>query len=149
MYDWVESADQVRVAAIVDGQLMLIHQDHYLTGPALQLPGGGIEDGEDSRSAARRELQQETGSHGGFWSKYGELHPLPSLSPIRVHLWLAQRLEQGPTARESAEADVRLIRMSLPEAVEAVRTGKVQCAASSALILAVNHDGFDPPPTAD
>jgi 8-oxo-dGTP pyrophosphatase MutT (NUDIX family) len=148
-YDWVETADQVRVAAVVNGELLLIRQDHYLTGTALQLPGGGVEKGEDSRSAAERELRQETGLHRGSWTSYGEVCPLPSLSPARVHLWFAYHLELGPTKRESSEADVRAIRISMLEAVQAVRTGKVQCAASAALILAVSLDGSTQVPSAN
>jgi len=138
-YDWVETPDQVRVAALVGEEVILIEQSHYLTGSALQLPGGSLDPDEDSRSAAQRELRQETGYHGGVWASYGQLCPLPSLSPVRVHLWFARDLAAGHAEPESAEADLRVRRMPLTGALDAVREGRVCCAASTALILAVSR----------
>ncbi len=138
-YDWVETPDQVRVAALVGEQIVLIEQSHYLMGPALQLPGGSLDQDEDSRSAAQRELRQETGYHGGVWASYGQLCPLPSLSPVRIHLWFARDLAAGHTEPEPAEADLRTLRLPLTGALDAVREGRVCCAASTALILAVSR----------
>lgn len=138
-YDWVETPDQVRVAALVDKEIILVEQSHYLVGAALQLPGGSLDQGEDSRGAAQRELRQETGYRGGVWAGYGQLCPLPSLSPVRVHLWFARDLAAGRAEPESAEADLRTVRLSLTGALDAVHEGRVCCAASIALILAVSR----------
>jgi ADP-ribose pyrophosphatase len=138
-YDWVETPDQVRVAALVDKEIILVEQNHYLTGTALQLPGGSLDQGEDSRSAAQRELRQETGYRGGVWASHGQLCPLPSLSPVRVHLWFARELAAGHADPEPAEADLRILRLPLTGALDAVHEGRVCCAASVALILAASQ----------
>jgi ADP-ribose pyrophosphatase len=138
-YDWVEAPDQVRVAALVSQEIIFIEQSHYLTGATLQLPGGSLNHDEDSRTAAQRELRQETGYRCGSWTSYGQVCPLPSLSPVQVHLWLARDLAPGQAEPESPEADLRILRQPLTEAVEAVREGRVCCAASTALILAVSQ----------
>jgi ADP-ribose pyrophosphatase len=134
-YDWVEVPDQVRVAALVGNGLLVIDQHHYLSGRMLQLPGGSIDPNEDDHQAARRELLQETGYRGGVWSSHGHLFPLPGVSPVKVHLWSARGLIAGPPKRDSAEADLRVVRLSLAEAVQAVRGGGMKCAASAFLIL--------------
>jgi 8-oxo-dGTP pyrophosphatase MutT (NUDIX family) len=136
-YDWVEMPDQVRIAAIVGNSLLLVNQDHYLIGGTLQLPGGGVEKGEDRQEAAQRELRQETGFHGGAWTSHGSVCPLPSLTPSLVHLWSARDLTPGDAKPESAERDIRVLRLQLPIAVQAVLDGKVGCAASAALILLI------------
>lgn len=64
-YDWVQAPDQVRVAALVEGQLLLVEQYHYLAGALWQLPGGSVDPDDDALTAARRELAEETGYHGG------------------------------------------------------------------------------------
>lgn len=134
-YDWIAVPDQVRVAAFVGDAILLVDQYHYLIGQTLQLPGGNLEDHEDGQNAARRELQQETGFTGGAWTSHGSISPLPGLTPARVHLWSVRDLTQGLASPESSERDLSVVRLAVQAAKDAVLNGKVQCAASAALIL--------------
>ncbi|MFF2126806.1 NUDIX domain-containing protein [Streptomyces olivochromogenes] len=137
-YDWVRVPDLVRVAALVDGRLLMIEQYHYLTGSMWQLPGGNVDaDDQDNEAAARRELAEETGYRGGRWTPRGAVHPMPGLTPARVHLWSAEGLTPGEPAPEPGEADLQVRHLSLDEAVRAVRDGRIGCASSAALVLAV------------
>ncbi len=139
-YDWVETKDLVRVAAIVADEILLIEQHHYLIGRTLQLPGGQIERDESDEDAGRRELCEETGFRDGTWQRFGFVYPLPGLSPVKVHLWQARDLTAGEPHPEPYELDLEVRRMSLTEAAKAVRTGLVHCAASATLILATAYD---------
>ncbi len=134
-YDWFTTHDQVRVAAIVDGRIVVVEQHHYLFGPLLQLPGGRIEHGEPVLASARRELTEETGYRGGRWTSRGELYPLPGLTTMRVHLWIAKNLRPGAASLEPGEQDLRVHHYRLSEAVSAVVRGRVRCAPSAALIM--------------
>ncbi|MEU1621738.1 NUDIX hydrolase [Streptomyces sp. NPDC005722] len=135
-YDWVQTPDQVRVAALVDGALLVVKQYHYLTGAMWQLPGGSVDPADEgSRTAAQRELAEETGYRGGRWSDRGSLHALPGLTPARVHLWSTIDPSSSCAALEPVEADLAVRRISLGEAVFAVRDGRMRCAASAALVL--------------
>ncbi|WP_143660477.1 NUDIX domain-containing protein [Streptomyces sp. JHA26] len=137
-YDWVQAPDQVRVAALVDGQILLVEQYHYLAGALWQLPGGSVDpDDDDTLTAARRELAEETGYRGGTWTGHGSLHPLPGLTDCRVHLWRVDQPTSGPAATEPSEADLRTLRVPLPEAVAAIREGRLRCAPSAALVLSL------------
>ncbi|MGW3123697.1 NUDIX domain-containing protein [Streptomyces sp. NPDC001107] len=145
-YDWVRVADQVRVAALVDGHLLVIEQYHYLTGTMWQLPGGNVDaEDRDSGTAARRELTEETGYRGGLWTSRGALHPLPGLTPARVHLWSAVGLGAGKAAPEPGEADLKVRHIPLGEAVRAACAGRIACASSAALVLAVAADTAEEP----
>ncbi|MFJ5533955.1 NUDIX domain-containing protein [Streptomyces sp. NPDC093261] len=137
-YDWVRVPDQVRVAALVEGCLLIVEQHHYLTGTMWQLPGGDVDpkDG-DSHAAARRELAEETGYRDGRWTPRGALHPLPGLTPARVHLWSADGLAPGEPAPEPGETDLAVRHVPLAEAVRAASDGRIGCASSAALVLAV------------
>jgi len=140
-YDWLETADQVRVAALVGDEILLIDQHHYLIGRTLQLPGGNVDRSENDRQAAERELRQETGYRGGSWTRRGAVHPVPALSRARVHLWYAEHLDAGRASPEPTERDLRVVRLPLPEAVRATQDGRITCAASTALILALAEHG--------
>lgn len=135
-YAWVDAADQVRVAAFVDGALLLIQQHHYRIGRRLQLPGGNVDKPMDHKEAGQAELKQETGYVGGHWTSLGFVNPLPSLMPnVKVHLWIARDLCAGPSEREPTETDLEVIEMPLEEAYAAAMSGSVTCAGSVALIL--------------
>ena len=134
-YDWFATADQVRVAAVVDGSILVVEQHHYLVGPLLQLPGGRVEGEEGSLCSAQRELAEETGYRRGNWTSAGDLVPLPALSPMRVHLWIATDLSPGPADLSSGESDLRVHALALDEAIAAVAAGRVRCAPSATLIL--------------
>ncbi|WP_083672657.1 NUDIX hydrolase [Micromonospora sp. CB01531] len=136
-YDWVAAPDQVRVVALAGDSILLIDQYHYLAGQALQLPGGSLERGEESLVAARRELQQETGFSDGTWTNHGSVRPLPGLTTAQVHLWSVRNITEGPASPESAERDLRVVRLTVQSAEQAALDGKVECAASAALILRV------------
>ncbi|UXY25077.1 NUDIX hydrolase (plasmid) [Streptomyces cynarae] len=142
-YDWVEAPDLVRVAALVESCLLVVEQYHYLIGMTWQLPGGDVAP-EDlgPRAAAERELREETGYHGGCWTSHGALHPLPGLSPLRVHLWSAAGLSAGrPQGGDPGEADLKVHHVPLPEVVSAARDGRIACAVSAALVLAIAVEG--------
>lgn len=143
IYDWVEAPDLVRVAALVNGCLLVVEQYHYLIGRTWQLPGGAVGPEDlDPRAAAERELREETGFDGGCWTSHGALHPLPGLSSLRVHLWVATEPGAGqPRGGDPGEADLKVHRVPVAEAVSAARDGRIGCAASAALVLAIAAEG--------
>ena len=52
-----------------DGEVLLTYQDE--PEPEFQLPGGGIDQGESTIPALRREIQEETGWHVGPLRRIG------------------------------------------------------------------------------
>ncbi|WP_405842570.1 NUDIX hydrolase [Streptomyces platensis] len=137
-YDHVEVEDGVRVVAI-DGQgyVPLVEDHFYLQQQRLlHLPGGGT-GGQNPSQAALRELQEETGLHADDVDPLGVIDPLPGVTAARTHLYLATSLRLGTVNREPTESGMRVHRMTLGEAVEAVRAGRVSEAGSvTALLLA-------------
>ena len=91
------------LAVTIDDRVILVRQYRHATGTELlEIPAGLIDDGEPYETAARRELQEETGC------AVGRLHPIgtywlsPGYSMEQCHLFFAPecRCPDLGTARE-------------------------------------------------
>lgn len=80
----------------------------------LELPAGTIEPGEEPVEAAKRELAEEAGLHGGRWSKLGSFFTTPGFCDERMDVFLAERVERG-VARPESDEKFELVRLPVAE----------------------------------
>jgi len=96
------------VAIDVDGKLNLVRQRRVPVDTSLlELPAGFIHEDEAPLEAARRELAEETGLHGGEWREVTTFFTSAGFTDERVHLYLATGLQRGAaTPDENEELEV-------------------------------------------
>jgi len=103
------------VALDLDENVMLVRQPRVAAGgPLLELPAGGVEDGESPLASAQRELREETGLHGGDWVEVATFFTTPGYSDEKMHLFLATGLERGEPSPEGSE-EIELVRVPFEE----------------------------------
>jgi ADP-ribose pyrophosphatase len=118
----VEHPGAVAIVAVDgEGRVTLVRQ---LREPArkelLELPAGTLEEGEEPLATARRELEEETGLTGGSWRELAAFYTTPGFCRERMHLFVAEGVEEGEARQEDDEA-IELVRVPLGELRGSVR----------------------------
>ncbi|MHA0328889.1 NUDIX hydrolase [Sphingomonas melonis] len=107
----------VIVAIDAEGQLLLVEQYRVPLGrPCLELPAGLVGDesaGESIASAARRELEEETGYHAQFVEERGEYFSSPGMTSESFTLVLATGLTRTGDGGGDADENITVHRVPL------------------------------------
>ncbi len=140
----VEHDLAVAVVAVDDlDQVVLIEQYRHPLGHRLwELPAGLMDVAEEpALLAVQRELAEETGLAAARWELLVDVAVSPGFTTEAVRVFLARQLaevgRQGEIQHE--EADLRMARVPLAEAVAAVLDGRIVNASAVAGILAADR----------
>ena len=140
-YDIIEHGGSVVIIPIDEnGNVLLVRQYRHATGgDLLELPAGTLDDNEDPKVCAAREIREETGMAAGKLLKLGDFYLVPGYSTEFMHVFLATELSDNPL---EADADEFLSVESIPiaEAIQMAERGEMPDAKSlAALFLAKPH----------
>jgi ADP-ribose pyrophosphatase len=132
--EFVAHPGSVGVLAVADGSVTLVRQ---LREPAgrylLELPAGSLDgDGETPLDAAKRELKEETGLHGGRWRHLAGFFPTPGICSEYTEVFLAEDVEEGEAEPEDGE-EIEIVRWRIEEIPD--RLGEVEDATTLAALL--------------
>jgi len=142
--DVVQHPGAVAVLALdAEDRLLLVRQWRIPAGRAmLEIPAGTLDvhEGvtEDPDSAARRELEEETGSRASSWQRLASFWTAPGFATELMHLYLATGLASvHGDDRLAPDEDERLelSRFTIDEALAMVEQGEIVDAKSMLGIL--------------
>lgn len=105
------------------GEVVLVRQYRPAIGrSAWELPAGSLKEGEDARSAAVRECQEEIGLVPAALEPLGSFFPTPGYCDEEMHVYRASGLrspaEGDPAAHRDEDEDIE----AKPFSIEAIRT---------------------------
>lgn len=102
-----------------------------------EIPEGGGSPGEEPLTSAKRELKEETGLTATHWKMIQRTHLSNSVSDEEGFIFLAEGLTEGNRELEETEADMKVWRLPLREALQMVIDGKITDSLSVMGLLAV------------
>lgn len=135
-YITMEAPDWVIVVPEIEDAFFMVKQwRHSSECLSIEFPGGVIDKGEDSLTAAKRELEEETGCRANKILKIGEVNPNPALFNNKVHVYYATELVETGKQHLDSDEFINCIKLSKKEVMEAVGTEQFPHAMMSTAFL--------------
>jgi 8-oxo-dGTP pyrophosphatase MutT (NUDIX family) len=114
------------VALDAQSNIWLVGQWRYpLEQWSWEIPEGGGPIGVDLLESAKRELKEETGLTANRWTMIQRTHLSNSVSDEEGFIFLAEDLQEGHHEREDTEADMRVKKVALGDALRMVMEGEI------------------------
>ncbi len=124
--EYITHPGAVAILALLDnGNLVMERQFRYAPRQEfIEIPAGKIDHGEDILTTAQRELLEETGYVAREWTHLTTAWPCIGFADERMEYFLARGLTHQERKLDDGEF-LEVIELSLPEAMEWVRRGKI------------------------
>jgi len=117
--------------------VVLIKQFRHAAGGFIfEIPAGKLHPGEDPRNCAARELEEEVGYRAGRLELLSSIFTAPGFTDEVIHIYQASELIRG---RQNLDRDevLEVVEVSLREAIEMMRVGKIRDAKTMVGLQAV------------
>lgn len=117
------------------GNILLVEQFRYAVGKTLlEVPAGGIEPGENTEDAVRRELREEIGYLPGKVTRLGGFYSAPGFCTEYLHLYLATELTPSPLHAEDTDG-IEVVPVKIEQIYDLIASGSICDAKTIAGLL--------------
>ncbi|HAA30343.1 MAG TPA: NUDIX hydrolase [Cyanobacteria bacterium UBA8553] len=134
--------DIVLVLAVTpQREILFVRQyRHGVNEILLELPGGSFNSHtEDSKSAAARELEEETGYVAQQLTHLATLYDNPVKDTNEIHLFLAENAQLSGIQQLDVTEDVEIVLIPVETILQKISTGEIcVCGTIAALFLGLN-----------
>lgn len=125
-YHYVRSRGSVMIIPLLDnGNLLLIEQYRYLNNrPSIELPGGGVGPNTDYKSAAAKELEEETGYIANDLEFIGEFNPCNGITNEICKVYIARNLVKVTQKNEETE-EIQVLNYNINDIEQLIKSNKI------------------------
>ena len=121
----VHKGSAVIVPVFDDETVGFVRQYRHAVGDhMLEIPAGGIEEGETFEQAALRELEEEVGVEAASIELLSEFYVSPGFLTEKMYLYLATGLTETTQNLDHDEA-IEIERISFSDALDQIRNGQI------------------------
>ncbi len=118
-----------------DGKYFIVRQWRYARQEeTLEFPAGKKEEGEDSLTTAKREVQEETGYLGKDWKYLGKIYPTPAYDTEVIDLYYA-KVDSFIGQHLDEDEKIQIYKYRLEELVELIMEGKIPDAKTVSMAM--------------
>lgn len=118
-----------------DDTVTVVRQYRYPFSQVLtEIPAGKLDPGEEPRTGALRELNEEIGAQVGELVELGAIYPSPGFCQEVLYLYLARDLTYGDCHPDEDEF-LEVVRVPFDELVEQVMNGEIKDGKTVAAVL--------------
>ena len=123
----VRHAGSAVMMAVDDRRRILLVRQYRLPARAYlwELPAGRLDPGEKPLTAAKRELQEETGYHARRWKKLISFYPSPGYVSEKMTIFLATDLTAGE-AKPMEDERIQCKWFSAKQVEQMIHSNKIQ-----------------------
>ena len=140
-YGVLESKGFASVVPLTDdGDVVLVRQWRQPLGSfTLELPSGGVDQGEDPAEAATRELFEETGFRAAELEHLVSVHTSTGRTTEVCHLFRCRALRDPEGPRPEATEFINIVELPLEVAISKVSEGAITDAATGLGLMWSGH----------
>jgi len=134
----VKHPGAVAIIAVTEEEKILFVKQYRkpLERSLIEIPAGRIEEGEEPKITALRELEEETGYTAKDLKFVTSFYTSPGFANEIIHLYITEDIQRlAEPVQGDDDEFIEIIELSLDEAHEYVQTGKIQDAKTNYAIL--------------
>lgn len=125
------------VPVLENGDIMLVRQyTHGVKDIVVEVPAGYLDKGEDPKTAAQRELLEETGLTTNSIEKIGHFSSDTSKMPRNAYIFLARNCKQTHNQKKHQDdnEDIETLAVSFDKVREMIISGEIYAASTIAVL---------------
>lgn len=132
----VEHAACIAVIAVdaADNILLVRQYRRAIDKELMEIPAGGIDEGESSEEAVIREMREETSFRPQKVERFGGFYSTPGFCNEYLYLYLAADVVPDPLSAEDT-AGIEVVRVPLKEIPALIASGKIEDSKTIAGLL--------------
>jgi len=121
----IEHPGAAAILAIEDGKLLLVRQNRFPHGYALEIPAGTFEKGEKPVKCAYREFMEETGYTAKKMTLLIKYYPSIGYNTEVIHCYVASRIKKVGNLKLDDDEIISIVKVDFKKVIRMILSGKI------------------------